>query len=109
MDGQRVHAAGKLAGERRIDHAVTFQAALAAERFRHDIQPEMSLAAGPVPGMALVPMRFVLDTQAHGRKGPAQLFRDEIPCSHVRSLRQTGAVGSMAATRGFAFCQVLQV
>jgi hypothetical protein len=42
----------------------------------------MGLAAGPVSGMALMAMGFVLDLQAFGRESIAQLFRDEIACLH---------------------------
>jgi hypothetical protein len=37
-----------------------------------------------VSGVALVPMRFVLDTHALGGESLAQLFRDDILCSHGR-------------------------
>jgi hypothetical protein len=88
MDRKRVHAAGKLAGERRIDHAMALDPALPAKGFRHDIKSEMSLAAGPVAGVAFVPMRFILDMEALGRESVAQLFRDEIACMHGRWLNQ---------------------
>jgi hypothetical protein len=88
MDRKRVHAAGKLAGERRIDHAMALDPALPAKSFRHDIESEMSLAAGPVAGMAFVPMRFILDMEALGRESVAQLFRDEIASMHAEWLSQ---------------------
>ena len=83
MDGERVHAAGELARERGIDHAMALQPALSAEGLRHDIKPEMSFAAGPVAGMAFVPMRFILDMETLGRESAAQLFRDQIACMHA--------------------------
>ena len=69
-----MHAAGKLAGQRRIDHAMAFEPALPAEGFRHDIEPEMGLAAGPVAGMAFVQMRFVLDMEAFAARKAASNF-----------------------------------
>ena len=76
MNRKRVHAAGKLARQRRIDHAMALDPALPAKGFRHDIEAEMSLAAGPVAGMAFVPMRLVLDVKAFGCESVVQLFRD---------------------------------
>jgi hypothetical protein len=78
-----VHAAGKLAGERRVDHAVALDPALSAKGFRHDIESEMSLAAGPVSGMAFMPVGFILDIEALGCESIAQLFGDYIACLHV--------------------------
>ena len=88
VDGERVHATGELAGERRIDHAMALDPALPAKGFRHDIESEMRLAAGPVAGVAFMPMRFILDMEAFGRESVAQLFRDQIACMHGRWLNQ---------------------
>ena len=56
MDGERVHPISQFRGERRINHAVALDPALPFEGGRHDIHPEMRLAAGPVAGMALMQM-----------------------------------------------------
>ena len=69
-------AATQLVGERRIDHAVAFEAALPAEGVSHDIYAEVRLAAGPMPGVAFVPVRFILNTQIVRRESLAQLFGD---------------------------------
>jgi len=82
MDGKRMHAAGKFAREGFVDHAVALDPALSPERFRHDIKPEMSLAAGAMPGVAFMPMRFVFDAKAFRCESGAQLFRDEILSWH---------------------------
>jgi hypothetical protein len=82
VNSERVDAAGELGCKRRVDHAMTFNAALSAEGFRYDIEPEMSLAAGPVSRMALVLVGFILDLQALGRKSIAQLFCDQFACPH---------------------------
>jgi len=84
MDGERVDAAGKLARQGGVNHPVAFEPALPAKGFRHDIKPEMGLAARPMPGMAFMPMRFILNMQALGRESLAQLFRDQILGSHGR-------------------------
>src|SRR5271167_4835675 len=60
--------------------------ALPAKGFRHDIESEMGLAAGPVAGVAFVPMRFILDMEALGHESVAQLFRDQIACVHGKSM-----------------------
>ena len=128
MDRKRVHAAGKLAGERRIDHAMALDPALPAKGFRHDIESEMGLAAGPVAGVAFVPMRFILDMEALGHESVAQLFRDQIACVHGKSmipksgnrfsdkimlhtkgLPSAGRPGQSQRLRTFAACQVLKV
>ena len=88
MDGERVHAAGKLAGEHSIDHAMALYPALSTKGFRHNIEAEMSLAAGPMARMAFVAMRFILNMEALGRESVAQLFRDQIACMHGRWLNQ---------------------
>ena len=88
MDGERMHAAGKLAGEHRIDHTMALNPALSAKGFRHDIESEMSLAAWPVARMAFVAMRFILDMKAFGRESVAQLFRDQIASVHGKWLTQ---------------------
>ena len=49
----------ELGVQRRIDHPVRLDPALAAKRLRFDRDPKMSLAFGPGTGMALVQMRFI--------------------------------------------------
>jgi hypothetical protein len=88
MDSERVHTTGELVGERRIDHAMALDPALSAKGFRHDIKSEMRFTAGPVPGMALVPMRFILDMKAFGCESLVQLFRDQIASVHGKWLSQ---------------------
>ena len=82
MNSKRMHAAGKFAREDFVDHAVALDPALSPERFRHDIKPKMSLAAGAMPGVTFMPMRFVFDAEAFRCESVAQLFRDEILSWH---------------------------
>ena len=56
--------------------------ALPFERLRHDIYPEMRLAARPVARVALMQMGFVGDIEAFGRESFAQLLCDVIFCGH---------------------------
>ena len=74
MNRQRVDAAGKLARKRLVDHAVAIEAALSAERLRHDMNPEVGLAARPVAGMALVLMRFIHNIEALRRERRRELL-----------------------------------
>ena len=53
---QRMHGAGEFRRQRHIYHAVAFDPALPLERRRHNIDPEMRLAARPVAGVALMQM-----------------------------------------------------
>ena len=56
VDRQGVHGAGEFSRQCRVNHAVAFDPALPFEGGRHDIDPEMRLAAWPVAGMALMQM-----------------------------------------------------
>ena len=51
-----MHGAGEFRGQHRVNHAVAIDPALACEGWRHNIDPEMRLAARPVAGMALMQM-----------------------------------------------------
>ena len=84
MNGKRMNAPLKLVGECRVDHAVTFKPGLSAERLRYNIQAEVRLAAGPMPGMSLVQMGFVFDVQALRRESRNQLGRYDVLHSHFR-------------------------
>jgi hypothetical protein len=55
------------------------------------MHPEMSLPAGPMPGMPCVLMGFVDHIEAFGRESLGQLLRDQIAGSH--GLRLAGAPG----------------
>jgi hypothetical protein len=78
MNSKRVDAPLELVGKRRIDHAVAFKPGLSAERPRDDIEPEVRLAAWPMPGMSLVQVGFVLDVEALRRES-----RNEFGCYDV--------------------------
>ena len=83
VDRERVHAAGEFRRERRIDHAMALEPGLSFEGVRHDIDPEVSLPARPVPGMAFMLVRFVHHLEALRREGLGQLLCDEIGGSHA--------------------------
>jgi hypothetical protein len=85
VDGERVDAAFELTPKRFVDHAVALEPALPAERLRHNIHPEMSFPALPMPGMPGVLVGFIHHLEARGGESLGQLFRDEIaPCHGVR-------------------------
>jgi hypothetical protein len=90
MDGESVHAAGKLGRKRLIDHAVALDAGLSLESVRHDIDSEVSLPARPVSGMALMLVRFINHFEALRRESLGQLFCDEIGDSHIARLGERG-------------------
>jgi hypothetical protein len=90
VDSEGVHASRKLSGKRLIDHAVTLDAALSLERFRHDIDPEMGLPARAVSGMALMLMRLINHFEALRHESLGQLLCDEIGGSHIARLGERG-------------------
>ena len=49
MDGKRVDGPGEFLRENLVDHPVTLDPAAPLEAPGNDIDPEMRLAAGPVP------------------------------------------------------------
>jgi len=51
-----MHAAGELIRKRRVDHAVALDPGFPLECLRHDVDPEMGLAAWPASGVAGVLM-----------------------------------------------------
>jgi len=81
-----MHASREFVGKRLIDHAVTLDAGFSLERLRHDIDPEVSLPAWPVPGMTLVLVRFINHFEALRPESLGQLSCDEIGGSHVARL-----------------------
>jgi hypothetical protein len=85
MNGKRMDAFGEVTPKRLMNHAVALNPALPPEGVRHDIDPEMTLAAGPVPGMADVLVGFIDDLQAFGRESSRQLLRDDIADAHGAS------------------------
>ena len=68
VDGERMHAAFKLSDKCLVDHPVTLEPALPAERLRHDIYPEMSFPALSMSGMPDVLVGFVDHVEARGAK-----------------------------------------
>ena len=86
-----MHGTGKLTRERRVYHAMTLDPALPLEGLRHNINPEMRLAARPVAGMALMQMGFVLDLEAFRNESFAQLVCDNLPGCHGAALNLSTA------------------
>src|SRR5262249_35158862 len=86
VNRERMHGTCELVGKRRINHAVPLDPALSFESSRHNIDPEVRLAARPVAGMTLMQMRLVLDFKAFGKESFAQLVRDSLARVHVEEL-----------------------
>jgi hypothetical protein len=82
MDGERVHAAGKLGRQRAVDQAMALEPALSGERLRNDINPEVTLPAGAVAGVSLVPMGFIDHAQAFRAESLGQPSCDEVMHAH---------------------------
>src|SRR5260370_19916214 len=86
MDRAAVDAAFERPDKCSFAHAVPLERALPAEPLRHNIHPEMSLPALPMPGMSRVLVGFVHHVEPYGGESLGQLLRDEIaPCHGVRS------------------------
>jgi hypothetical protein len=73
-----MNARGELTGERCIDQAMAVDPALPLEGSRHDIDPEMSLAAFPVAGMPGMLMGLVDHSHTLWRESLGQLFCDDV-------------------------------
>ena len=56
VDGERVHGTRELGGQYRIYHTVALDPALPFEGVRYNINTEVRLAPGAMPGMALMQM-----------------------------------------------------
>src|SRR5262245_46127476 len=89
VNRQRVHGTREFARERRIYHAVALDPALPLEGLRHNIHPEMRLAARPVAGMALMQMGFVLDVEAFRKESFTQLICDSLLGRHKTALNRS--------------------
>ena len=87
MNGERMHAAGKLRGKGLIDQAVALDASHSFEQFRHYINSEMRLPARTVPGMAFMLVRFVHDLQALRSESFGQLPGNDIDRLHANRIR----------------------
>jgi len=88
MNRERVHAAGKLGCQDRINHAMALEPVFSPEGFRYDGDPEMGFAAGAVTGVPRMLMGFVNDIEALRRESLGQLVRDEILDRHGICLRK---------------------
>ena len=86
MDRECVHATREFSRKRLINHSVTFEPGLSFECLRHDIHTVVGFPARPVPGVALMLMRFVQDFEALRRESLGQLFCDEVGSPHAARL-----------------------
>jgi hypothetical protein len=82
VDRERVHAALEFGGQHGVDHAVAFDSALPPEGIRYNIEAEMAFPAGPMPGMALMAMRFIDEPEAFRVESVRQFSCDEVADTH---------------------------
>jgi hypothetical protein len=112
MDGERMHAALELGDKGFVDHAVALEPALPAERLSHNIHPEMSFPALPMPSMSGVLVGFIHHLEARGGESLGQLFCDDIaPCHGVRiaGARPAGQCPPRPRKRANVACQDLKM
>jgi len=88
-----MHTVFKFARQHRIDHAMAVDSALPPEGLRYNIDPEMRLAAGPVAGMPLMFMGFVLNPQVLRFESLGQLLCDGLTGVHPSGLAVRPAGG----------------
>jgi hypothetical protein len=81
-----MHSAGKFGGKCGIYQAVSLEPALPGEGLRHDIHPEMTLPAGAMARVALVPLRLIDHPQALRPESFGQLPCDEVVGPHRAAL-----------------------
>ena len=95
VDRECVKPATERPGQERVDEAVPLQAALARECRRHDIDPEMRLAALPPAPMSCMLRRLVLDAELDRVEFPRQGFGHPIVQRH----RPTPSIAHRRACR----------
>ena len=83
VDGECMNADRKFGCEQLIYHAMALQPGLSFEGIRHNINAEVCLSARPVPGMALMLVRFVQNLEAFRLESLGQLLCDQIDGSHA--------------------------
>src|SRR5437588_558995 len=82
VNGKRMHAALDLSRERFVHHAVALDPALPSEGVRHNINPEMGLAAFPMAGVAGVLVGLVEHVELCRCEGPSELLQDGVAGIH---------------------------
>lgn len=98
VNRERVDAACEFSDKRFVDHAVALEPALPAERLRHNIYPEMSLAALAMSSMPSVLMGFVHHVEARGSESVGQFPHDEIARCHGVRIAADGPAGQCRLT-----------
>ncbi len=88
---------------------MTLNPALPNEGQRYDIHTEMCLTARPMPGMARMQVRFVLDIEALRRESFAQLVGDSVPGAHVPVLMGRDYVPAGFASTAHRECEFRNV
>jgi len=89
--------------------AVALEAALPAERLRHNIYPEMSFPALSMPGMPGVLVGFVDYLQVRRGESLRQLLGDDIACCHASRHSGSRTVRSIGENVQTPMCQDLKM
>jgi len=77
-----MHTALELRRQRFVHHAVALDPALPSEGLRHNINPEMSLAAFPMTGVSGVLVGLIDYIEPCRREGPSQILQDCVAGAH---------------------------
>jgi hypothetical protein len=80
--GERMDAGLEFVSEGLVDHPMTSDPALSAERASYDINPEMRFSAGSMSGVAFMLMGLVEHLQAQRSEGFGQLPRNGFLHTH---------------------------
>ncbi len=77
-----MNATREIVRQNRVYHPVALDAALSFEGARHNMNPEMRFAAGAVPGVPFMQMRFIDDAEAFRMESVGQFFGDRVFGGH---------------------------
>ncbi len=100
LDGEGMDPVRQFSGQGCIDHAMPFDPGLPFEAWRHNIDPEMRLAARPVARMAGMQMRFIRHVDLGRSESFAQLLCDGILDGHEFGLTVSSAVRQLRVSSG---------
>src|SRR5262245_32555955 len=87
-----MHPGLELRHECFVHHAVALDSALPSEGIRHNMNPEMALAAFPMAGVTSVMVGFVEHVKPCGCEGPSELLQDGV--AGIHGWRLSGEWGS---------------
>ena len=89
---QCMHRSGQFLRQRGIDGALPLDAALAGEAGGNQFDAEMTLAARPRAGMAVMAVGIIEDGEPGGREGRFELGADALGDGHSRKVSAAGLI-----------------